>query len=244
MTNSLKRRRGTVNYRRLYENQVGPIPKDDDGRSYDIHHIDGNPANNDISNLKALSIKEHYDIHYAMGDWTASLLIAERMKMSPILLSDLSSKAAKERIQAGNHHFSKSEWQSQNQKRLVVEGKHNFSGGEIGRQTQKRLVKEGKHNFQGDNGPTRRKIREGTHHFQDKRNPVYKMVADKTHPWLKENGGSDKARTKALKRIEQGNHHFVASNPNNTILTCPHCNKSGSKPGMMAWHFDKCKYKT
>ncbi len=24
-------------------------------------------------------------------------------------------------------------------------------------------------------------------------------------------------------------------------LTCPHCNKTGNKPPMIAWHFDKCK---
>lgn len=39
-------------YRKIYENHFGPIPKDKDGRSYEIHHIDGNRKNNEISNLK------------------------------------------------------------------------------------------------------------------------------------------------------------------------------------------------
>lgn len=244
MTNSVNRRRSPVNYRKIYEKHFGQIPKDSEGRKYDIHHIDGDHTNNDISNLKAVTIQEHYDIHYAQGDWFACLLIAERLSMSPELLSNLSSNAAKARINSGNHHFSNSEWQRQNQKKLVEEGRHNFTGGEISRRTNKKLLEEGKHVFQGDSGVTRRKIKEGSHHFQDHRNPVYKMVKDKTHPWLKENGGSQKAREKAIKRIKDGSHHFITGNPNNIIITCPHCNKSGSKPGMMSWHFDKCKKKT
>jgi hypothetical protein len=33
-------------YRKIYEQNFGPIPKDGDGRSYDVHHIDGNRNNN------------------------------------------------------------------------------------------------------------------------------------------------------------------------------------------------------
>lgn len=28
-----------------------------------------------------------------------------------------------------------------------------------------------------------------------------------------------------------------------SMITCPHCNKSGPKPLMIRWHFDKCKSK-
>jgi hypothetical protein len=55
-------------YRRIYEQVYGPIPVDADGRSFEIHHIDGNRSNNDISNLVALSIQEHYDVHWQQGD--------------------------------------------------------------------------------------------------------------------------------------------------------------------------------
>ena len=41
-----------TNYRKIYEQHYGPIPKDTDGRSYEIHHIDGNHNNNDINNLR------------------------------------------------------------------------------------------------------------------------------------------------------------------------------------------------
>ena len=55
-------------YRKLYEEYHGLIPVDEDGRTYEIHHLDGNRKNNEPNNLVALSIKEHYRIHYEQGD--------------------------------------------------------------------------------------------------------------------------------------------------------------------------------
>ena len=52
-----------MNYRKLWENNYGEIPKDEKGRSYEIHHIDGNRDNNELSNLICVSIEEHYNIH-------------------------------------------------------------------------------------------------------------------------------------------------------------------------------------
>ena len=47
---------GTNKYRKIYENHYGTIPKDENGRSYEIHHIDVNHSNNDLHNLKLVSI--------------------------------------------------------------------------------------------------------------------------------------------------------------------------------------------
>jgi hypothetical protein len=60
----------------------------------EIHHIDGNHSNNDITNLKAVSIQEHYNIHYAQGDWAACLLMSHRMKLTTEEKSKLASMAA------------------------------------------------------------------------------------------------------------------------------------------------------
>ena len=61
MTIYLKRASTTIT-RKIYIKHFGNIPKDGDGRSYEIHHIDGNHSNNDPSNLRAVTIKEHYEI--------------------------------------------------------------------------------------------------------------------------------------------------------------------------------------
>lgn len=69
-------------YRQLWEKTYGPIPVDEAGRPYDIHHIDGDSSNNDLSNLKCVSLQEHYNIHWAQGDYWACRAIAIRLNIS------------------------------------------------------------------------------------------------------------------------------------------------------------------
>ena len=76
-------------YRKIWETVYGTIPKDKHGRSYEIHHIDGNRKNNNIENLKLVTIQEHYDIHFSQGDFGACTLIAKRMNMSPEEISNI-----------------------------------------------------------------------------------------------------------------------------------------------------------
>jgi hypothetical protein len=128
-----------VNYRKIYELVFGPIPKDEFGRSFDIHHIDGDHTNNDISNLKAVSIQEHYDIHYARGDFGACWLITRKLKLSPSELTDLNKKQNQVRLLAGTHN---------------LQGSNNPSHSRLS---------NGTHNFQIDH-PSRRKVKLGIHH--------------------------------------------------------------------------------
>jgi len=92
-------------YRKLYENYYGAIPKDDDGRSYDVHHIDGNSDNNCKENLVALSIKEHYKVHYDQKDWGSCWSISLRMKISPEEKSEIAKKIATQRVSDGTNYF-------------------------------------------------------------------------------------------------------------------------------------------
>lgn len=80
-----------INYRKLWENSYGVIPKDEDGRSYEIHHIDGNRNNNDLINLSCVSIKDHYQIHLNQGDIMACIAISFRMSLTKEDLSKLIS---------------------------------------------------------------------------------------------------------------------------------------------------------
>jgi hypothetical protein len=50
-------------YRAIYERHHGPIPKDEKGRSYHIHHIDHNHSNNHPDNLLAVHPIEHHNHH-------------------------------------------------------------------------------------------------------------------------------------------------------------------------------------
>lgn len=76
-------------YRKIWIQENGQIPKDDSERTFEIHHIDGNRNNNDISNLQCLSIQDHYDIHYKNGDYGACVMIAKRMNLPPDHISKI-----------------------------------------------------------------------------------------------------------------------------------------------------------
>jgi hypothetical protein len=67
------------NYRKIYERHYKASLLD----GIDIHHIDGNHENNDPLNLRAVTLKEHYDIHKFQNDHYAAYMIASRMKSKP-----------------------------------------------------------------------------------------------------------------------------------------------------------------
>ena len=94
-------------YRKIWEKHYGPIPKDINGRSYEIHHINGNHSDNRIENLKLVTIQEHYNIHKQQGDWVACHLIAQRMNISPEEKSRLISESNKKRVGSLNPFFGK-----------------------------------------------------------------------------------------------------------------------------------------
>ena len=67
------------NYRKVFEryHQCCLLP------GVDIHHIDGDHANNNPLNLQAVTLEEHYNIHKEQKDYYAAYMIASRMKIKP-----------------------------------------------------------------------------------------------------------------------------------------------------------------
>jgi hypothetical protein len=156
-------------YRKIYEQHYGPIPNDDEGRTYDIHHIDGNHKNDNPKNLRALSKKDHYDVHYSQGDWGACMLIADSLKLSPAEISSLATRNHQKRISDGTHPFLGGDVAKETSRRRVKENTHNFLGGQIQRETAQRRVSDGTHHWlSGDlqRISTRRRLEEGTHPFK------------------------------------------------------------------------------
>ena len=205
-----------MNYRKIYEQHYGPIPRDDLGRSHEIHHIDGDRNNNDISNLKCVSMQEHYDIHFSQGDFRACLRIGNKMKMSNELMSKLATMENKRRVEDRTHHWLGGEHQRQLAKKLVNEGRHHFLGGRIQTANHIKRVEDGTHQFLGG---------------QIARQTQLNRVKNGTHNFL--NGEISKRTNK--ERMKNGTH------PTQFQRTCPHCNKRGQAPAMSRWHFDKCK---
>lgn len=169
---------GTNRYRKIYEKHHGPIPKDESSRSYEIHHIDGNRLNNDPLNLKCVSIKEHYDIHFSQEDWGACRMIGRKMNLSTEEISNLSRKIQQNRVANGTHPFIGL------QEKLVKNGEHHFLGGAI----QRKMVQDGIHpwtNKEKASEKSRKRVMDGTHNFlggEQARKNNQRMLTNGTHP--------------------------------------------------------------
>jgi hypothetical protein len=202
------------NYRKIYEQYHGPIPIDTSGRTYDIHHIDGNHKNNNPNNLVAVSIQEHHDIHQSQGDWGACSAIIMRMKISP---DELSRRASEYNIQR------------------TKEGKNAFSGGRITREGNAKRLADGTHNFL--------KRPDGTSMISDLhaagKGSSDPLVKEKLRAKAKLQMVSGRCAfvgpTNNLKRVANGTH------PSQIKKTCPHCGKTCDTANYSKWHGDKCK---
>ena len=109
-------------HRKIYEEHYGPIPFDENGKTYEIHHVDFDHNNNDLSNLVAITCKEHARIH------------AEQ-KLKTIKSFGFKSEVVKawraKEVAKGIHQFQLPENRakadkltSERMKRLAAEGKH------------------------------------------------------------------------------------------------------------------------
>lgn len=174
---SVTKKRNWREYRKIYESIHGEIPKDKDGRSFEIHHLDNDYTNNSPENLVALSIQDHYDIHWDQGDFGACRLIALRMGVSPEELSEICRRVGK--LNKGFKHSEETKqlWSRQrsgvkfSQERLaaidravvrertlvqMAEGKNKFTDSEWQKDKTKKLIDSGRHNFTRDDSPTKK----------------------------------------------------------------------------------------
>jgi HNH endonuclease len=152
-SNAIKERQPMNIYRRIYTEHFGSIPKDENGKTFHIHHKDGDRNNNHPSNLIALSEQDHYDLHLKQGDYGACQKLAISMNMSSENISELARKYAYERVEKGTHPFLDSEIQRQNVKkyndRAFSDGSHPFLRKNFSSNIQKKRVENKTHPFIG-----------------------------------------------------------------------------------------------
>jgi hypothetical protein len=227
MTSKRKRPQSYL-HRKIYEKYYGPIPKDDSGRSYEIHHIDGNHKNNDISNLIAVTIQEHYLLHYSQGDYAASLRIASRMGMTTEEISEIASNNSKKMVKEGIHPFLGGEIQKQTQTELVKKGQHIFQNSDFQRNNNLRRVENGTHHFLGPE-INKKMIDAGIHPFKNselQRERSLKQIRDGTHPLL---SGEIQKQTQT-ELVKNGTHRFLKSNQKE--WECNYCGTRGTNSGV------------
>lgn len=225
---------GGSNYRKIYESHYGSIPVDENGRRYDIHHIDGNRKNNDISNLQAVTIEEHLSIHAERGEWNACQAIILRMQMSPGEISQAAKELNYKRVQNGTHPWVGGDQQRKLAKTRIDNGTHHWLGGELQRNQAVQRVSNGTHNFLGSKTQLNR-VENGTHPFVGG-HLHQRLISEGRYPAQQpENRLKNSIRQQA--RVLSGQHNFLKES------ICPHCSKIGRGSAMNRWHFNNCKHR-
>lgn len=194
----------TAAHRRIYEQQFGPIPKEENGRTYEIHHIDGNHFNNSIDNLVAVSIQEHYDIHYKQGDWGACYYIGLRMQMTPAELSVISKNRCEYWVIKGIHPWQTRNDGSSSTGDRVNNGTHPWLKGNS--QTRMSSMKAAELNND--------RVRARSHNFLARDNGTSvasDRVSSGTHHFLRRPDGS----SIQTDRVKAGTHHFLKDKTGN-----------------------------
>ena len=241
---------GTHNYRAIYKNHFGEIPKDTNGKSYQIHHIDGDHSNNSLENLKCVTIDEHYNIHYSQGDYGACYYIARSIRLTTEEISEIGRISAQKKVANGTHPFldpivrEKAAIAAKvvNDER-IKNGTHNFCGGEIQRNSGRQKVKDGTHHLLGPKHNQER-IKNGTHNWLG-RNHVDQQLSKGTHT-------SQIKITCEYCEVEidilnYNNHHGkkCRKNPNLIIeditTVCEYCKRIIDNFNYKKHHGDKCK---
>lgn len=207
-------------YRKIYELHFGPIPKDSEGRTFEIHHIDGDHSNNAPENLKAVSIEEHFELHKNQGDYFAALLISARMKINQSEKSELARLNALNQIQNGTSGILAS-----NRQRMH-DSTHHFLNENFQskiKTIQKEKLKNGTHHMLG-NSISMKRLQNETHNFLTQNSITYHCKnCDKL-------GKGPRFKSKHFPACEAKKPHSgprgkINRNKNPIKLECPHCQK-------------------
>jgi hypothetical protein len=206
-----------MNYRKIWEDVNGLIPKDEEGRSYEIHHIDGDRRNNSIDNLICVSIEDHYKLHLTMNDLSSANMIAKRFNRTY-------TKGYKRPAEVVEKIRNK------------LKGKPNFKNSEILKNLPKVSCQ-----FCGEE----RKINAINRHEKSCKNNPNRIFTPNLKASLTRRGKPQPNISKAKKGkpLPKSEDTKKKMRVPKKRLQCPHCNLIGGGGAMRQWHFNNCKLK-
>jgi hypothetical protein len=241
------------NYRKIWMDHFGEIPIDSDGRTYDIHHIDGNKNNNQIQNLIAVSIKEHFDIHHKQGDFEACKAISLRMQNFNFKGYSQSEKTKRKISEA-----KKGKPCSEEHKRKLSDA---HKGKILSKETKQKMSDFRRGKPSGNKGKNhseehKRKMSErmkgnqystGKKHSEEAKQKMSdarkgKIFSKETKQKMSESkkGNQNWIGKKHSEETKQKMREVLKGKPLPKIK-CPYCNKEGGGSLMKRYHFSNCK---
>lgn len=163
-SNAIRERQHMTIYRRIYEENFGPIPK-----GYHIHHKDGNHSNNNPTNLMCVTAQEHFRIHYDQKDYGAcwSMLRTGHVSITPEERGMLVSKQQKALVEQGKHPWQKREDGGS----LSLDNRELLST--LAKETNKKLLETKQHHFLKDNRDPKMELKRSETVKEKYKNPEY-----------------------------------------------------------------------
>lgn len=228
--------KGSMKYRKIWEKANGKIPVDEKGRSYEIHHIDGNRNNNSLENLQCLSIEEHYKIHLEKGDYAAANLIAERSN-KPVIEGFTGNRKGAKLTEEHKQALIKSRLGH----RASEETRKKISNSLKGRKSKKPGKKRNPHSEE-----TKRKMsekRRGKVPSEEVKQKMRESKKKSTYRHSKEVLEKIKLKNRGQKRSQETKLKISNAKKGKTQqkVVCPFCKKEGGISIMKRHHFVNCK---
>lgn len=237
-------------HRKIWIQVNGPIPVDAQGRTFEIHHINGDHFDNRLENLQCLSIMDHYKVHLLQADFQAAAAIAQRMGIEVETQANLNRLSGLEAVEnkRGIHGLSSEERLANSSKGGKGHlGYKWYNNGEVEVQSPQQPGPE----WELGRTCTTCGYAAGTKIGRFWNNGKINIRAERSP-------GADWTRGKLLSDEQRSRRSEIAcSQPrtqdsrNKTSATlknrpkpqiiCPHCGKVGGIGAMKRWHFELCK---
>lgn len=204
-----------MNYRQIWQQANGPIPVDEQGRSYEIHHLDGNRNNNELSNLICVSIEEHYRIHERQGDEAACHAIRVRM-YNEAQRGWKHSIETREKMSRAKKGTTRSPHTEETKKKMSQAQK----GRKLTEEARQKLIQSKRANG-------------SLNHSEETKQKMSEAKKGKV-TWNNGRKASPETKLK-MSQMRIG----VPKGPQ-VRVECPHCGTTGGN-AMKRWHFSNCK---